>query len=195
MGIKIALTGKMRSGKDTVADYLKREYGFKTFAFAEGIKFVCGSLHLEPSNGRKPRALYQGVGQDLRKYDPDVWLKYTFDKIRQKCGPDDNIVVSDVRQPNEVDALRAVGFTIICVDSSEENRMARMLALGDDFKTEDLRHKTELAVDTLDVDFSIKNNGTLPDLYYTVTQIMFTMFDLYEPTLWDDEGDFKWANF
>lgn len=193
MGFKLALTGKMRSGKDTVGNYLKNEYGVKTFAFAEGIKFVCGALYLEPPSG-KPRALYQGVGQDLRKYDPDVWVKYTFRQINRHCTNNDNIVITDVRQPNEVEALRAAGYTIIKIHADAALRIQRMEAAGDYFKLGDLDHETERAVDTLGVDLTINNNGTLTDLYYTVTQTMFKMFDLYESTLWDDEGDFKWAN-
>lgn len=188
-GVKIALTGKMRSGKDTVGDFLKKEYGFRKFAFAEGIKFVCGSLGLEPADDGKPRALYQGVGQDLRKYDPDVWIKYTFRKIAEKTSEDDNIVVTDVRQPNEVAYLKSQGFTVIKIHADAALRIQRMEAAGDFYSLGDLDHETERAVDTLEVDFTINNNGTVEDLHFILSELMFIMFDLYELPIWDNDGE------
>lgn len=177
MGIKIGLTGKMRSGKDTVGDFLKKEYGFKTFAFAEGIKFVCGSLGLEPDDNGKPRALYQGVGQDLRKYDPNVWVEYTLRKINKHCTDRDNIVITDVRQPNEVEALQAAGFTIVRIHADDSLRIQRMEAAGDNYCMDDLNHETELAVDTLDTDFTINNNGTIKQLQSLLFSIINLMLD------------------
>lgn len=189
MGIKIGLTGKMRSGKDTIGKFLNDEYGFKAFAFAEGIKLVCGALSLESSNG-KPRALYQGVGQDLRKYDPDIWVKYTLGQINRFCSDTDSIVITDVRQPNEVEALRAAGFTIIKINADDGLRIQRMREAGDDFKLGDLDHETERTLENLDVDLIIENNRTLPDLYNTVTEVILKMFDIDDPLLCYDEGSF-----
>lgn len=177
MTLRIGLTGKMRSGKDTVGDFLKKEYGFKTFAFADGIKFVCGSLGLEPDNTGKPRALYQEVGQDLRKYAPNVWVDYTFREISQQCSNQDNVVITDVRQPNEVEALRAAGFIIVKIQADDATRIKRMEAAGDNYNPDDLNHETELAVDTLDVDFTLDNNGTVKELYSLLTVIINFMLN------------------
>jgi dephospho-CoA kinase len=194
MGIKIGLTGKMRSGKDTVGDYLKNEYGFKTFSFAEGIKFVCGSVGLELAEGGKQRALYQAVGQDLRKHDPDIWVKYTFSQINRYCTIDDNIVITDVRQPNEVEALKVAGYKIIKIHADPTLRIKRMESAGDYFNPGDLIHETERAVDTLEADITINNNGTITDLHYKVNQLMLKMFNLYGPTICRNKGGLKWAN-
>lgn len=177
MGIKIGLTGKMRSGKDTVGDFLKKEYGFKTFTFAEGIKFVCGSLGLEPDSKGKPRALYQGIGQDIRKYAPNVWVDYTFRQISQRCTNQDNVVITDVRQPNEVEALRAAGFIIIKIHADASLRIQRMETAGDCYSLDDLNHETERAVDNLQVDFTINNNGTIKELYSLLTVVTDIMID------------------
>ncbi|MDT2278152.1 hypothetical protein [Paenibacillus larvae] len=34
----IALTGKLRAGKDTVAEYLMERYGYARYAFGDGVK-------------------------------------------------------------------------------------------------------------------------------------------------------------
>jgi hypothetical protein len=175
-GARIGLAGKIRSGKDTVADYLGDKYKFKAFAFANGIKQVCCMLDLEPTDGRKPRALYQGIGQDVRKYDPDVWVNYLFKRVNQ-LDPETNIVVTDVRQPNEVNALREKGFVIIKVEADEEIRLERARVKDDYFTLEDLNHETETAVDTLDVDFTLFNNLGFEDLYQTVDFIVWYLFE------------------
>ena len=60
--MRIALTGKMRSGKDTVADYLVEYHNFHRFAFADGIRKVCALAFPTATVHGKPRKLYQGVG-------------------------------------------------------------------------------------------------------------------------------------
>ncbi|MDT3698601.1 MAG: hypothetical protein RO469_04165 [Thermincola sp.] len=114
--VKLALTGKMRSGKDTIAEYLIRQYNFKRFAFGDGIRKVCSEMFPEIVAQGKPRWLYQGIGQDLRKYDPDVWVKWLFREMERNPYP--WIVVTDLRQPNENDALVEAGFIIIKVHCS-----------------------------------------------------------------------------
>jgi dephospho-CoA kinase len=192
-GARIALAGKMRSGKDTVADYLGEKYKFKAFAFGNGIKQVCSMLDLEPTDGRKPRALYQDIGQYVRKYDPNVWVSYLFKRINQ-LAPETNIVVTDVRQPNEVKSLRERGFVIIKVDADEELRLVRARSKGDNFTLEDLNHETETAVDTLDVDFTLFNNLGYVDLYQTVDFVVWYLFEEkdFEPIFSFKKGVKTW---
>ncbi|MCW2279293.1 AAA family ATPase [Heliophilum fasciatum] len=164
-GVKIALTGRMRSGKDVIAAYLIEKHGFKRFAFGDGVRSVARMLYPDKgSNGSKPRSLYQEIGQALREADPEVWVRYLLREIAEKTGPQDSIVISDLRQPNEYAALINAGFTIVRVTASYQNRMARMKALGDVFRSEDVNHETESYIDQYVVDFEITNNGTLDRL-------------------------------
>lgn len=160
--VKLALTGKMRSGKDTIAEYLIRKYNFKRFAFGDGIRNVCKEMFPEIVAQGKPRWLYQGVGQDFRKYDPDVWVKWLFWEMEQNPYP--WIVVTDLRQPNEYDALVEAGFIIIKVHCSTSIRIERMKASGDNFNPEDLNHETEQHIDSFRPHFEIDNSGTIADL-------------------------------
>ena len=175
MTTKIALTGQMRSGKDTVGGYLMIRYKFQQFALSEGITKVCnvaGLIH--PDTFRKPRAILQGVGQDLRKYDPEVWIKYTQRKIdaRTMSGSGDNIVISDVRQENEVKAFRERGYFLVRVNADPDIRIMRMLERGETINYEELYHETEQHVQDFEVDYELNNNGTLPDLYEQIEEMM-----------------------
>ena len=178
MTIKLALCGRMRSGKDAIAEYLVANYGFKRFAFGDWIRKICYALYPKQFADSKPRALLQQFGQMARKFDEDVWIKRTLTDIeiegshlkyrKSPLCP----VISDLRQPNEYDALKREGFVIIRVTAPEDVRIQRMLAAGDAFNPEDLVHDTEQYVDSFVVDYEITNDGTLEELFTQVDRIM-----------------------
>lgn len=63
--LKIGLVGKMRSGKDTVADILETK-GFVNYKFSQGIKDVKNLLDYNKKDG-KDRKMLQNLGQGLRQ--------------------------------------------------------------------------------------------------------------------------------
>ncbi|EMT54741.1 adenylate kinase [Brevibacillus borstelensis AK1] len=186
--VKIALCGKMRSGKDSVAAHLTQQYGFVRFAFGDGIRKVCRELFPDRFAGdRKPRALLQGVGQAMRAFDPDVWVNDCFRRIADKERMDNAYyempwnaharlpfrpVITDLRQPSEYERLRAEGFVIVRVTCDEAIRRQRIIDAGDAFDERDLTHETELHADGFAVDFDIENNGTLAELHAKVDAVM-----------------------
>lgn len=175
MTVKIALTGRMRSGKDAVAVHLAQQYGFVRFAFGDGIRKVCRELFPDQfANDRKPRALLQGVGQAMRTFDPDVWANATMRPINERLYEDyeGRIVITDLRQPSEYARLRTEGFVIIRVTCDEAIRRQRMLDAGDTFDERDLTHETELYTDGFAVDYEVENNGSLAELHAKVDAVM-----------------------
>lgn len=178
--LNIALVGKMRSGKDTVADILKREYGFGWFSLSTGIRSVISELRLDNESGPKKRHLYQGIGQHMRQYDEDVWCKNTWKNIelhnRIKPGYPQpytgNIVVSDIRQKNEEKFFRERGFVIVKVFASDDIRWERIREAGDEMTPEEFYHETELSVDTISSDWFIRNEGTLEELEESVCKLI-----------------------
>ena len=168
--MKVALFGKMRSGKNTVADTLIIGLGFKEFAFGTGIGNIIKEYFPQELAKGKPRRHYQHIGQELRKLDEDVWINYLLKSVEESGA--DLVVVTDGRQENEAKRLREEGFTIIKVECPEELRIQRIKDSGDVFRPEQLLHETELAVDRVEADYVITNGGTLEDL----AQQVLTLF-------------------
>ena len=177
--VKIALTGKIRSGKDSVADILVAK-GFERFAFSDGIWATIQNIWgISEDYTNKPRKLLQDVGQKLREVDPYVWIDYTIHNVRatesllEALGVADktDIIITDLRQPNEYEVLREEGFTIIRVSAPESARKQRARARGDDFTEQDLIHETESHIDDFEVDYEIINNGTLEELAKEVERV------------------------
>ena len=160
--LKIALVGKMRSGKDTVGEQLINLYGFRRYAFGDGIKEIVETYFPLAWVDGKPRRHFQHIGQSLRELDEDVWVNYCLDKVSDNTY--DNIVITDARQENEVKALREAGFIIVKVICDEAIRIERMRANNDNFNLEDLQHETELYVDDVVADIELRNEGTLEEL-------------------------------
>lgn len=173
----IGLIGRLRSGKDTLADYLADNvegYGYLRYAFGDGIRDVCRRLYPEQfADGVKPRALLQQFGEYARTHDRDVWVNDMFRRIRDneysRYSP---VVVSDVRQLHEVDALKARGYVLIRVEAPEALRIQRAVTSGDRFNLRDLTHGTETALDGFIADFTVTNDAGLPELYAQIDEII-----------------------
>jgi dephospho-CoA kinase len=177
--VKIALTGKLRAGKDEVAQHLYIRHGFNRVAFGDALKRHAHEVFPWIPQSSKPRALFQAFGQLMREIDPDVWVKHAERAVqgaldfRVNTGAERvGIVLTDVRQANEVAWCRENGFTLIRVTAPDEVRIARAIAANDDFTVHDLAHETELAIDGFAVDYEIVNDGSVDDLKRQVDAIM-----------------------
>src|SRR5690625_3647293 len=173
--LKIALTGKMRSGKSTVADILRYNHDFTfPFSFGDKMKNIAAQLFPIETTQGKPRELYQTFGQKMREIDPDVWVKHLAKSVEfeEKRGDPYGIVIDDLRQPNEYDWARENGFVIIRVIASEEERIKRAKQAGDDFDESSLAHETESHVDGFAVDYEIVNDSDYAELERQVDEIM-----------------------
>jgi len=174
--IKVALIGKMRAGKNQFAEYFI-ENGYKEFKFGTGIAEIIQRYFPEEWAKGKPRYLYQQIGQGMREHDPDVWIKYTFRQIEEYREYvelfnffDCKVIITDTRQRNEVEKLRAAGYIIVKIEADEKIRLERMKAAGDILPDDDfqlyqlLNHETEFYSDYVVPDILVKNEGTLEDL-------------------------------
>jgi dephospho-CoA kinase len=178
--VKIALTGKMRSGKDTVANHLYIKYGFSTVAFGDALKKNAHATFPWVSEFSKPRALYQKFGQLMRQeFDEDVWIKHAERAVKGAIDFNVNtgseeigVVITDLRQTNEYEWARANGYTVIRVTAPDEDRLWRAKLAGDDFTEADLEHETESHIDSFESDLDIVNDKDLDDLKYKIDAIM-----------------------
>ncbi len=163
---KVVLIGKMRSGKDTLADYLCKKHSFKRYAFGDALKYYYHAIFGKTDT--KPRQGYQIFGQTMRQHDPDVWVRKVFEKINAEKP--NKAVITDCRQPNEYERAAKENFLIVRVDCDEATRIKRMERAGDVFTLDDLRHETETALDDYPVHFTVSNAGTVEEMIYMFEQ-------------------------
>lgn len=109
--VRIAISGKMRSGKDTVANELVQRFGFVRAGFADKLKEVAKDL-FGVKETDKNRALLQMLGRRMCQVDDAVWLKYVIDRIPMY----QNVVIPDLRFPNEYHTLKGLGFVMVRID-------------------------------------------------------------------------------
>jgi len=178
--IKIGILGEIRAGKDTVAQLFAHEIKkvsksrIQFLAFSTGIHDVIGLTMPELYDDGKPREALQHIGQSLRQLKPDVWIDYLFNSNAYKWSElsGENIFVTDVRQPNEALRLQEQGFKIIKVTASEDVRIQRAIANGDNFTPEMFNHETEKAIQLCTYDYLIDNSYSIDVLEETVRGII-----------------------
>ena len=179
--VRIALVGNMRSGKDTFADVLINEQGYTRIAFADELKRICKELFPEQfKNGNKPREILQNVGKCMRSIDYDVWVKALDRKIKQYNAvtnmyeiKEDNLVITDVRYPNEVGYLIDNGFTIVQIFVDRSILEERCKATDPNFNPMQLDHESEFMASNCTVgDILIYNNNSLEEYLDTVHKVI-----------------------
>jgi hypothetical protein len=163
----IGFIGKMRSGKDEAANYIKSKYGGNILKFADPLYEIEAAIFKIvgipiPEDKTKRRRLLQFIGTEWGRetIDPDLWIKLMDNKIMANRLLTDNfMMVTDVRFPNEVEVLRQHGFAIIQIQRPDDFRIAAGATLGN--------HASEVSLDAYtDFDIKILNNVDGLDAYH-----------------------------
>lgn len=172
----IGLGHRARTGKDSVADYLVRHYGYTKLPFAKALKDVCRVLfHFDARqlNGRAkddvdaywgvtPRDVMQRLGTDAIRmhFDPDVWVRSLHHTLLIQGYA--KVVIPDVRMRNEADYVVAVGGTLVrCVCHD-----------GPSIGAKEAVHATELELDDYDWPHTIEAPfGDLVPLYRAIDKL------------------------
>lgn len=203
----IGFVGFIGSGKDTAADYLVNFHEFRRDSFANTLKdavaavFGWDRIMLEgrTAEARKwreqpdewwatrlkmphltPRWVLQYWGTEVCRqgFHDDIWIASVENKMRKTA---DNIVISDVRFPNEIKAIHSAGGKVIrvkrgpepewydaavSVNNGERGNMSWALSKQ---KLENLKiHASETAWVGGKIDITISNDGTIDDLYEAI---------------------------
>lgn len=186
--LKIAITGKASSGKNTVSGMIcnaacSEEQEFISLAFADPIKEMAQTLfprlhhkYLYGSSeyrseaipnafkNRVPltvRQLLIDLGTSAREYNPRIWidiLHYRFD-LAKKEEPH-LIIINDVRFKNEFDFLKNLGFYQIRLYRNEHTKIDHASETDQD------------AIQDSQFDYILHNNGTLPSLKEGVDRVV-----------------------
>ena len=105
--MKIAITGKMCSGKSTLAQIIKEtNSNYVIYSFGKKVKDVAKDLF---NMKEKDRSLLTSIGTKMRDIDPEVWINYVINQSKDKS----HCIVDDLRYQNEYEALHRNGYKII----------------------------------------------------------------------------------
>ena len=118
--MKIAICGKMASGKTTVADHLSLD-GFRIVSMAGEVKRVGREL-FGMKIGEKNRPLLQQIGMKMREIRESVWL----DCLIRESEKHEMVVCDDVRFINEAKTLKEHGWILIKLDIDDNLQKERL---------------------------------------------------------------------
>ncbi len=175
----IGLTGRNASGKGEVAEYLKTK-GFHYHSLSDVIRDEIRSRGQQPT-----REVLIQVGNQLREtFGPQVLAE----RILAKIESGKNYIIDSIRNPSEVDTLRAAKFSfkLIRVEAPVEVRFQRTVSRNresdpttlDAFMAVEKREEAGSATsqNLIQVekmaDTSLVNDGSLEELRKRVDQLM-----------------------
>lgn len=199
----IGLVGFIGSGKDTAADYLVNFHGFRRDSFANTLKDAVSSVFgwdrvllegrtKEAREWREqvdewwadrlkmpnltPRWILQYWGTEVCRnhFHDDIWIASLENKMRKTK---DNIVISDVRFPNEIKAIHNAGGLVLRVRRGQDpswyqdavnvnagpTNMSWAISKA---KMSELKiHSSETSWIGCSIDATITNDGTIDQLF------------------------------
>ena len=135
--MKIAITGKMCSGKTTLSNYLcEIEPKFQVFSFGKKVKQVASDLFdMDPLV--KDRSLLTSIGQKMREIDSDVWVNY----VINQCKDIEYCLIDDLRYQNEYEALAKNNWKIIQLTISDDLQEERIRNIYPDNYQDHLKNR------------------------------------------------------
>ncbi len=199
----IGFLGFIGSGKDTAADYLVNFHGFRRDSFASTLKDAVSCVFgwdrtllegrtKESREWREqpdewwserlgktitPRYILQYWGTEVCRngFHNDIWIASLENKIRKTV---DNVVITDVRFPNEIAAIKNAGGKVFRVkrgpdpewydDAIAHNQGPTNMrwALSKMHLNQSNVHASEYSwVGNPNIDLEIDNNGTIDELF------------------------------
>lgn len=205
----IGVTGFIGSGKDTIADYLCTFHGFKRLSFAASLKDAIANIFdwdrelLEGTTKTSrewreqvdewwserlgmeitPRFILQHWGTEVCRngFHPDIWVASVEHRLLKTK---DNIVITDCRFPNEINAIKNTGGIVCRIERGSRpdwyddavNLNKGPSQIGWAIAKDKLRklnvHASEYSSVGLNYDYYIDNNGSIDELHKQIKSII-----------------------
>ena len=160
----VLISGKAQNGKDTTAGFLRDALeadGNRVLIahYGDLVKYVCKTFFgWDGNKDERGRTLLQRVGTDaVRAQRPDFWVSFIGDILTLFPDDWDYVLIPDCRFPNEVDYLKTLGLDVTHLRVVRENFVSP-------HTPEQQAHPSETALDDVEPDYYIKNDGSLKDL-------------------------------
>jgi hypothetical protein len=183
----IAIHGRKRSGKGTIADYLTARHQYVVIKFADPLKDMLkvllqywnfdeetilrcleGDLKevpLKELGGKTSRFAMQTLGTEWRELiDSGLWVNIAIHRIRQAIQDGKRVVVDDLRFPHEALALQ--GLDIADLWMVGNSRI-------EDFASKDT-HSSEQVLDKNLFSAFFRNDDTFEYLYNQIEARLYT---------------------
>lgn len=205
----IGICGFIGSGKDTIADYLVNNHGFRRESFANSLKDAVAAVfgwdrvllegrtkearewREQPDRwwserlGKEitPRWVLQYWGTEVcrRGFHDDIWIASLEHRLLKS---NDDVVISDCRFPNEINAIKNAGGQVIRVTRGDEPIWLEAAkhymsgpqtigwALGKDMLERHKIHASEYSWVNTNFDAVLDNNSTLDNLFGQVEEML-----------------------
>ncbi len=163
--MRIAIGGRIASGKTTAADALVRELEYEKFSLATPLKELAAKIidwletqdvffdpedpfELKDKKHPKGRAFLQYLGTEAMRGTtlPDLWERVLLHRI----GSRENVVVDDLRFRSEAEAFLSAGFLLIKIVTPDDVRLERIDRLYPGVQTT-LGHVSETDLDQWEI--------------------------------------------
>lgn len=209
-GIVIGMVGLIGAGKDTAADYLVNFHGFRRDSFANTLKDAVANVfgwdrtllegrtaearawreQVDPWWAERlgmpnltPRWILQYWGTEVCRqgFHDDIWIASLENKMRKTR---DNIVISDVRFPNEISAIKNAGGLVVRIKRGPDPDWFEYALdynlgpsrIGWALSREKLNqlgiHASEYSWIGCDIDHEVTNDGTIDDLFAQIKNLL-----------------------
>lgn len=169
--LRIGLIGHMRSGKNTAAEIIHDELSQQNetpylLSFAQPLRGMVLAAY-----GGISREHMQRLGAGIRSVDPDYFTRVFVNTFRDYRSS--NVVVTDVRYPNEAMCLLGLGFDLWYINADEVTRAKRSGLSAAEFYTAS-QHESERIVQHTKglASRSISNLGDLESFKSSVLDVL-----------------------
>lgn len=178
--LTIGITGTLGAGKGTVVEYLVSQKGFKHFSVSDYLTQELSKLG-KPVNRDSMRELANGI---RTKNGPDYITKILFAQAKTLGS---NAIIESIRNPKEAEFIKENGGYLFAVDADQKIRYERAVLRAsqkdsvtfEEFKLQEKKESQNTDPNSQNLpkcillsDYKFANNGTVADLYKSVSDVI-----------------------